>query len=515
MPVKKSVSFAFLFIVVMPLILVSWLGWRSVRAEQDRFQTKIQELQRNRLQEFVDNQVRWLNSIEDAMALLLDTVSSQSIDTWPEYQKRNRFVHQIFSVDASGELLWPNESVQVLSQAEQEFQLLYNKGLIDFSIQVEENGASEGPNHWSTWFDGPGQQWAFWIEGENRIKLGVVMDRAGFMAEAIAQLPDQTRASSYISREDSFSLINEYGESLYRWGYELDGEGDSSFLEIPLPKPLNAWHIRLIPKSTVIPEWYKQPLVLVMVLSITGFSILILAAANYFFRETRREYDRARQRVSFVNQVSHELKTPLTNIQLYTELLEEAVDKNDWNKYVGIIREESAKLGRMIQNVLSFARNQRASLQLHPREIIPDDLILHIVGIHKLGMERQGISIEMNLDSTRAIKMDPQAFEQILGNILSNAEKYAANSKVAISSRQTDEELLVSVHDSGPGIPHMKRNSIFEPFVRLESRANEGVSGTGIGLSIARDIARTHGGDVLLEPADKGARFVLRIKGMV
>ena len=101
MPVKKSVSFAFLFIVVMPLILVSWLGWRSVRAEQDRFQTRIQELQRNRLQEFVDNQERWLNSIEDAMALLLDTVSGQNIDTWPEYQKRNRFVHQIFSVDAT------------------------------------------------------------------------------------------------------------------------------------------------------------------------------------------------------------------------------------------------------------------------------------------------------------------------------------------------------------------------------------------------------------------------------
>jgi signal transduction histidine kinase len=70
----------------------------------------------------------------------------------------------------------------------------------------------------------------------------------------------------------------------------------------------------------------------------------------------------------------------------------------------------------------------------------------------------------------------------------------------------------VEVHDSGPGIPASKHSVIFEPFVRLENRTDEGVSGAGIGLSISRDLARLHGGDLILESSSSGAKFVFRLK---
>ena len=110
------------------------------------------------------------------------------------------------------------------------------------------------------------------------------------------------------------------------------------------------------------------------------------------------------------------------------------------------------------------------------------------------------------------MNLDPEIFSQIFSNLLSNAEKYSPGSSVSIEPRQEDQLLTVTVQDSGPGIANSKHNSVFDPFVRLDDRATEGVTGTGIGLSIARDIARLHGGDLTLSPTPEGATFVFSLK---
>ena len=262
------------------------------------------------------------------------------------------------------------------------------------------------------------------------------------------------------------------------------------------------------------PPWYNQPLVLAMAASIIGLSVVTLISAYYLYTETRREFQRAQQRVSFVNQVSHEFKTPLTNIQLYSELLEESVIDEGGNKYLGIIQEESRKLSRMIVNVLTFARNQKASLQVNPRKLIPDQLLQEQLEIHRPGLDRQNIPITQDLEARQEMAIDPEIFSQIFSNLLSNAEKYAPNSSVSIVSRQADQQLSVTVQDTGPGIDHSKQNKVFEPFVRLEDRTTEGVSGTGIGLSIARDLARLHGGELSLSSSKKGATFTFTLKDL-
>jgi signal transduction histidine kinase len=111
------------------------------------------------------------------------------------------------------------------------------------------------------------------------------------------------------------------------------------------------------------------------------------------------------------------------------------------------------------------------------------------------------------------VKLDPDALEQILGNLLGNVEKYAPGSGfVEVTSGSSKSTTRIVVADRGPGIPAGRGEEIFEPFRRLSDKITEGVAGTGLGLSIARELARLHGGDVRLLSGEGGARFEVTLE---
>ncbi len=107
---------------------------------------------------------------------------------------------------------------------------------------------------------------------------------------------------------------------------------------------------------------------------------------------------------------------------------------------------------------------------------------------------------------------DPDALAQIVANLVSNVEKYAASGKwLGIASRMNEHALVIRVSDRGPGIPVAARERIFQPFERIADAVNDGITGTGLGLAIARDLAKLMGGSLELVQADQGAVFELRI----
>ena len=115
---------------------------------------------------------------------------------------------------------------------------------------------------------------------------------------------------------------------------------------------------------------------------------------------------------------------------------------------------------------------------------------------------------------TASLNIDPDFVEQILGNLISNVEKYAAAGGVLeVEATQTDSPpaLTINVIDAGPGIPATKRDEIFRPFARISNDVSY-ATGTGIGLSIARDLARQHGGDVTLKSTETGCHFQITIQ---
>lgn len=263
-------------------------------------------------------------------------------------------------------------------------------------------------------------------------------------------------------------------------------------------------------------EGFARTALLPVYLAVGSGSLLVVALGWLFYRESNRAMREAQQRVTFVNQVSHELKTPLTNIQLYAEMASDRAEKADDQtavRYLGVVSAETSRLSRLINNVLNLARQQRDRLSVQVRPSVLDDVVEKAVEHWRALLESRQIDVRLSLAAPQHVKLDADAIAQIIGNLLSNVEKYAAQGKfVRIATEMDDACARLIVEDRGPGITAAKREVVFEAFERLRSDLTEGVSGTGIGLTISRELARLHGGSLEVDANfHEGARFVLTI----
>lgn len=220
----------------------------------------------------------------------------------------------------------------------------------------------------------------------------------------------------------------------------------------------------------------------------------------------------AEERVSFVNRVSHELRTPLTNLLLNTDLATDGLAAGDdkARRRLGLIREETSRLSRIVDNVLAFARIERGRMETRSEPCEVDAVLAELGETFAPLFERKSIVCEYENRVSGKVGMDRDAFSQILSNLLSNIEKYAGESaKARVVIDGGGNELTVEVRDNGPGIPAGARQRVFLPFERAGSRVNEGASGTGLGLAISRELAGRMGGKLELLPSEAGACFRL------
>lgn len=308
------------------------------------------------------------------------------------------------------------------------------------------------------------------------------------------------------------TLSTTSGIPLHAWGNGLWGSDRGAVAKVSCSPPVSQWLLSYTPSSMEFPKPYLFPILL----GVGSGCVLVLALAWIFFRENARELRLAQQRVSFVNQISHELKTPLTNIRLYTEMASHRAEASGdpvAQRHLGVVEAETARLNRLIQNVLNYARQQRDKLTIQKRPLLLDEVIERAVTNWRPLLESKSFKVEMKFQGPPNLEADADALEQILGNLLSNVDKYAASGKWVSIRTETDATVArVIVEDRGPGIPPGKRRAVFEPFERLRSDLNEGVSGTGIGLTISRELAELHGGTLEVCSAHRdGARFVLTL----
>jgi signal transduction histidine kinase len=250
----------------------------------------------------------------------------------------------------------------------------------------------------------------------------------------------------------------------------------------------------------------------VLVLAIGIGSWLIVADLN-------RQITLARQKTDFVSNVSHELKTPLTSIRMFSELLAEGrvPDPDKQRSYLGIITAEAARLTRLINNVLDFARLERGEKKYHFQECDVVSVVRETAEAYRPHLETGGFHFQCDLPPTALwVNGDRDALAQVIVNLVSNAEKYANGSKdieVRIETQGSPASRVeIKILDRGPGVPRGCEEKIFEKFYRAHDGLSEGIQGSGLGLTLARQIARAHGGDVLYEPrAGGGSCFSLRL----
>src|ERR1700716_3013079 len=216
------------------------------------------------------------------------------------------------------------------------------------------------------------------------------------------------------------------------------------------------------------------------------------------------------QKNRFLRHVSHELKTPLTALREGAELLHDEVAgplAPAQRQVVAIMRDNSVKLQRLIEDLLDYQRALHAAASLQPRALALDALVLDVPRPHQLAGQAKGQRLDLDLDKV-SVEADPEKLRPIIDNLLGNAVKFTpTGGTIRVLTRAVDREAMVDVIDSGPGVPLEERESIFDSFFRGRAKASGRIEGTGLGLAIAREFAEAHGGRISVVTRTSGGHF--------
>ena len=519
---KPKLIIVLVLIVITPLAIVGWLGARIVRDEQAVLEHGLRELMLGQLRGVDAALARSMESYEQGV---LAEMSPFTVDAG-ELRRRSRespYVEQYYVLDADGRLLFPPVGTTAGLTAAERDSLVRTKQIWDGGVlagpALGEESSAVGAALQQTaqaspltgrhaWYWGNGLQLMFWARDGERVHAAEI-NRTRLLAELVASLPETDALAPELT-EGRIRLTDSAGRLLYQWGSFEAADDARPVTSLSLGAPLGAWSLEYHAPGTVFGSAVAGGFLLNLAAGLAGLAAVVIGLTYYFYREQSREMREAAQRVSFVNQVSHELKTPLTNIRMYAELLEKDTDDRDprLRRHVGVIVSESQRLSRLIGNVLTFSRKQRKALELHRQPGVVDDVLRGVVDHFRPALEAKEVEVEFTPGAGEAASFDADALEQIVGNLISNVEKYGAGGKhMKLASRQHGDSVEITVADRGPGLPARERQRIFEPFYRVSSALTEGVGGTGIGLAISRELARLHGGDLELEPSEPGARF--------
>ena len=232
------------------------------------------------------------------------------------------------------------------------------------------------------------------------------------------------------------------------------------------------------------------------------------------YHVTQSRMKLAAKRQDFVSAITHELKTPLTAIKMYAELLQNSwvVNEEKKQKYYGQIASEADRLSRLIQNVLNLSKldGNRWNVQLRmekPKRVLDD-----FVSTYSKNVEKQGFELTVSSDTDAdniSLMIDRDAIMQILMNLVDNSLKFSKNADykmINVELRIKDTDMYLAVRDYGPGIPPSEMKKVFQEFYRVENEMTRQTSGTGIGLSMVKKLCTLCNMRIELENANPGLR---------
>jgi signal transduction histidine kinase len=252
----------------------------------------------------------------------------------------------------------------------------------------------------------------------------------------------------------------------------------------------------------------RLPMLVTLIVIAAGLLTLALV-------QLRRQQELARLRTEFVSGVSHELRTPLAQIRWFAELLHlgKLRSEDERARSAGIIDQEARRLTYLVENVLNFSRSEKGANRVSPAPVDLDHEILEALELFAPLARARKMLVATALDASAVISLDRDAFRQILLNLLDNAVKYGpVGQTITVGSEIAGDHARVWVEDQGPGIPNDDRHRVWEPYVRLNRDAESATGGSGIGLSVVRELVSLHGGHTRAESAPAGgARVVIEL----
>lgn len=232
---------------------------------------------------------------------------------------------------------------------------------------------------------------------------------------------------------------------------------------------------------------------------LTGAIILIGLVTMY--QSARTVMELSERRAQFVSSVTHELKTPLTNIQMYSEMLEQGVAPNREREqeYFRVIGTESQRLSRLIEQVLEFSKLERKQRRFHLQEGDFDDVLSEVRQVLQESLDRNDFTLRIAKDASLRFQYDREVMVQILVNLVGNSIKFGKQSSVReimVTVKAEASGIRIRVSDSGPGIPEKDVKKVFDDFYRGDHKISQTTRGTGIGLALVKKYITALGGSV-------------------
>jgi signal transduction histidine kinase len=523
-------------LLLVPTLLIGGMALRLLGNEQQRVAAESREAARRRAMSAAESFDLAIAEVRDGLLAGLRRLPEvQLADRLEQWKDSNPLIRNVFIAGPDG-LLLPDPQAPS-SREESEFIDRYDalfRGRIpwrgpDLDVpgqvaaasprnqlrRLTQGAAGENPRQetsasgWIPWFWEDGLYLLGWIErpaGSGR-HVGLEMEMMALLSRLIVAMPAPRSGETWV-------LVDGHGRAVHQSGSGALEPGSAPYVTQSLGAGLPHWELRIY-RSAVAPGG-TGGLRLLSGLLVGSFVAAILFGGSLLLWQAWRNMRDARRKTTFVSNVSHELKTPLTTIRLYAELLAEghALPEQRQRHYLRVIVEESQRLTRLVNNVLDFGRLEQGRKKYHVRDFSPADCLDEVLDSQQLRLEQAGMRLlRSGSAQIPEVRADRDAVRQALLNLIDNALKYAAGGKeLAVRLDQIEQRCRITVMDRGPGVPVAHRDRIFEQFHRVDDALTAACPGSGLGLSIARRLLRDMGGDLRYQPRpDGGACFEMLV----
>ena len=356
----------------------------------------------------------------------------------------------------------------------------------------------------------------FWVRSQmpSRQYFGILLDPGWLQATLQPVLHDEARASGI-----EIAVLDHRGQPFLKSSPRfVPSNWRTPFAAIEIGEALPRWEIATYLKDpNAIGKAARSAkidlaLVVLAIVAAIGFGSALI------FIDIKRQMAAARQKSDFVSSVSHELKTPLTSIRMFSDLLAngEDSDAEKTKRYASVIGTEAARLTRLIDNVLDFAQIERGDKRYHFEKLSLDELLQEIAAHFRPQLETAGFELRVAIEPSiqnLMLHLDRDAMSQVLVNLLSNAEKYGGGTEKVIDlcAKAKGAQAIIEVSDRGPGVPPGHERRIFEKFHRADDSLANSARGSGLGLALASEIVKAHGGELHYQKRDGGGSTFLVI----
>lgn len=502
------------YLVLIPAIAIAAgiLGYFSIQSARQFARESEQSVLASTLvlvDEKVDRVEQMIISSDEAVFHLIDLEQPEVIETtWPALAERiSPSVRALMVLDDGGNVL--GYACRCSAQQRRDFQKVFEERILP-NLQLEQERIGVLRHHHRVYADESFLISYRAVRHEGRRQYFVAHHDTGYIVREVfpTLFVQEEERISYNVVDDDSELV--YGQS------RITRAGDY-LVARRFPSTLYGWRLQIAPKlapSLIVRE--EQRLYTETALISLSFVIVLLGVAFLIYAAVKESRLNA-LRSEFIANVSHELKTPLSVVRMFSEMLMTGRVRDDAKRaeYLSIIARESERLTALIDNVLDFSAIERGKQTYQMREGELHDVVARAIETFRYRIEKDGVEVRLEQrGDIPPVRFDEQAILLAVMNLLDNALKYGSISKggespppIEVSIERGRRHAYVRVRDHGPGIPaeHVKR--VFDRFFRIRSHTGS-VRGSGIGLSLVKRIVEAHRGRAWAENAEGGGAIV-------